>query len=115
MGEATFDGLGVTYTAPDGVARQVAWPDLRAVEIATDDSGPFAEDVFWVLHGVGVALVIPQSAGGSDALLTRLQQLPGFDNGAVIAAMSSASTKRFLCWERGRAEPGGAPDHGGGE
>ena len=100
MGEATVDALGVAYTAPDGIARRVAWSDLQGVEIATDDSGPFAEDVFWVLHGPDATLVIPQSAGGSDALLARLQQLPGFDNQAVIAAMSSVSTNRFLCWER---------------
>jgi hypothetical protein len=85
------------------MAYQLAWSDLLAVEIATTDSGPFAEDVFWVLRGVGAAVVIPQSASGSDVLLTRLQQLAGFDNGAVIAAMSSAGTERFLCWERGRA------------
>jgi len=29
-----------------------------------------------------------------------LQQLPGFDNAAVIAAMQSTDNQRFLCWER---------------
>jgi len=94
MGEATFDALGVTYTTPDGVARRVDWSELLAVEIATDDGGPLSEDVFWVLRGPGAAVVIPQSAGGSHALLARLQQLPGFDNQAVIAAMSSTRSER---------------------
>jgi len=62
--------------------------------------GPFAEDVFWVLRGTGPPLLIPQSANGSEALLARLQELPGFDNQAVIAAMASAGNERFLCWAR---------------
>jgi hypothetical protein len=41
-----------------------------------------------------------QGATGDDQLLERLQALPGFDNNAVIAAMSSASNRRFLCRER---------------
>jgi hypothetical protein len=88
LGKVTFDVGGIAYTLPDGTARRVEWSDLRAVEIATTDGGPFAEDVFWVLHSTGSPLLVPQSAGGSDALLTRLQELPGFDSRAVIAAMS---------------------------
>lgn len=100
MGEVSFDTVGVSYTLPGGVARRITWADLRSVEIVTTNEGPFVEEVFWVLHGTGAPLVIPQSASGSDALLARLQELPGFDNEAVIAAMSSAG-KRFLCWTQG--------------
>ena len=100
MGEVSFDVDGVTYTPPGGATSRVAWADLRAVEVATTDAGPFAEDVFWVLHGSGSPLMVPQSAGGSDALLARLQELPGFDSRAVIAAMSSAGNERFPCWAR---------------
>ena len=42
---------------------------------------------------------MPQSADGADALLARLQQLPGFNNEAVIEAMSSAD-RTFVCWKR---------------
>lgn len=101
MGEVLLDAMGIVYTPPDGVASRVEWSDLRAVEIATTDAGPFAEDVFWVLHVDGPPMMIPQLAGGSDALLTRLQELPGFDSGAVIAAMSSSGNARFPCWARG--------------
>jgi hypothetical protein len=101
VGEVSFDAVGVTYTPPSGAACLVAWSDLRAVEVVTTDAGPFAEDVFWVLHhGAGPPLMVPQSAGGSDALLARLQELPGFDSRAVIAAMSSAGNERFPCWTR---------------
>jgi hypothetical protein len=111
VGEVSFDAAGVTYTQPGGGARRVEWSELRAVEVATTDAGPFAEDVFWVLHGAGQPLLIPQSTGGLDALLARLQELSGFDSGAVIAAMSSAGNERFPCWGRAAsAEPRAAPD-----
>jgi hypothetical protein len=113
VGEVSFDAVGVSYTPPGGAARRVEWSELRAVEVATSDAGPFAEDVFWVLHGAGPPLAVPQSAGGSDALLARLQELPGFDSRAVIAAMSSAGNARFPCWSRRDAEPGDAPDRRG--
>ena len=100
MGEVSFDTEGVAYTPPGGVARRVTWADLRAVEVVTTDAGPFAEDVFWALHGAGPPRMVPQSAGGSDALLARFQELPGFDSRAVIAAMSSAGNERFPCWVR---------------
>ena len=113
MGEITFDVAGVAYTPPCGVVRRVAWADLRAVEVVTTDAGPFADDVFWVLQGAGPLLVIPQSAPGSDALLARLQELPGFDSRAVIAAMSSAGSERFPCWSRAaNAGPAAAADGG---
>jgi hypothetical protein len=100
VGEISFDVDGVTYTPPGGAANRVTWADLLAVEIATTDTGPFAEDVFWVLHSCELQLMVPQSAGGSEALLARLQELPGFDSRAVIAAMSSVGNERFPCWAR---------------
>jgi hypothetical protein len=45
--------------------------------------------------------VIPQAAPGASQLLERLQQLPGFNNQAVIDSMGCTDNKQFLCWERG--------------
>lgn len=100
VGHVTCDATGVAYTSPGGVAVRMEWAELQAVEIVITDAGPFAEDVFWVLHGDGYSLTVPQSADGSGALLARLQELPGFDNQTVIAAMSSVGSQRFLCWSR---------------
>jgi hypothetical protein len=93
------DERGVTCRRPGGTVEAVAWADLRAVEILTTDEGPWSEDVFWVLHGRGGGCVVPQEAEGSNALLERLQQLPGFDNAAVIRAMGSTENARFPCWK----------------
>lgn len=44
---------------------------------------------------------MPRPAGDMpDELLTRLQDLPGFDNEELIAAMSSATEARFALWRR---------------
>jgi hypothetical protein len=70
------------------------------VVLATSD-GPFAEDVFFVLSGQdGTGCVIPQGAPESTQLLERLQRLPGFDNEALIRAMSSTQDATFPCWRR---------------
>ena len=89
----------VVCERPDGTVERVGWDDLQKVEVVTTGDGPFAPDVFWVLHGRNGGCAIPQGPTGDSQLLERLQALPGFDNNAVIAAMSSTSDGRFLCWE----------------
>lgn len=90
----------VVCERPDGTVGRVGWDDLQKVEIVTTGDGPFTPDVFWVLHGRTGGCAIPQGATGDRQLLERLQALPKFDNNAVIAAMSSTSDRRFVCWER---------------
>jgi hypothetical protein len=106
-----IDERGVRCHRPDGTVEGVAWDDLRAVEILTTDAGPWSEDLFWVLHGRDGGCVVPQGASGADALLARLQELPGFNNLAVIQAMGSAEEARFPCWNAADTSPGatGAP------
>ena len=90
----------VVCERPDGKVERVGWADLQKVEVVTTGDGPFAPDVFWVLHGTDGGCAVPQGATGDSELLARLQALSGFDNNAVIEAMSSTSDRRFLCWER---------------
>jgi hypothetical protein len=96
----TLTDEGVRYRRPDGKLESVAWDDLQAVLIETSDAGPIGTDVYWILAGKHGGCVIPQGATGEDALLERLQALEGFDNDAVIAAMSSTDNQRFVCWRR---------------
>ncbi len=73
---------------------------LASVRIVTTAAGPFVPDVFWVFEAAGDArLVIPQEAPGFDAALARLQQLPRFDNEAVIRAMTCTEAGEFPCWQ----------------
>lgn len=78
----------------------VTWNDLQAIEIRTTDQGPFVEDVFLLLHTNEGGLAVPQEADGSAALLAHLQQWPGFDTEAVIAAMTCTDNAAFPCWRR---------------
>jgi hypothetical protein len=92
--------LEVVCERPDGKVERVGWADLQKVEVVTTSDGPFAPDVFWVLHGTDGGCAIPQGATGESQLLERLQALPGFDNHVFIEAMSCVSNRRFLCWRR---------------
>lgn len=110
----TFDEDAVTCRRRRGLVEAVRWADLRAVAIRTTDAGPAVDDVFWVLDGGASGCVVPSEAEGMDLLLQRLQRLPGFDNPAVIQAMSCTDNQEFLCWQRpGGPEPGTGPDQEG--
>jgi hypothetical protein len=91
---------GVSCTWPDGRREAVGWENLLAIHIETTDAGPIEEDTFWVLRGGRGTCRVPHSADANGVLLERLQQLPGFNNEAVIAAMSSTDCATFACWQR---------------
>ena len=95
-----FDAQRIIRTMPDGTQEVVRWDDLAEVSIVTTDDGPFTDDVFWVLSGSSSGCLVPSEAQGIKALLSRLQELPGFDNEAVIRAMGSTSNATFVCWRR---------------
>jgi hypothetical protein len=98
----SFTAEAVTRTRPDGVAESIRWDGLHEVGIVTTDEGPFAEDVFLLLLSADgkSGCAVPQLADGFAGLLARLQELPGFDNEAVIRAMGSTANARFVCWKR---------------
>ena len=96
-----FDGEQVTRTLPDGRTERVRWNELEEISIVTTADGPLTEDVFWMLRGTSGGCAVPGEARGINELLARLQQLPGFDNEAVVHAMGSTSNATFVCWKRG--------------
>ncbi|MFK8112159.1 MAG: hypothetical protein AB8B91_08140 [Rubripirellula sp.] len=95
----TIDEAAFTCTRSDQTLASIHWTDLKRVLIVTTDEGPFLEDVFFVLDAGEHSFVIPQSDPLSGVLLERLQELPGFDNEAVVQSMGSVSNDRFVCWE----------------
>lgn len=95
----TFDDEAVRYHRFDGQTETVRWSELQIVFIQTTDDGPFADDVFWVLGSAESNCVIPSETEGLSLLLERLQDLPGFNNDAVIQAMSCTENQTFVCWE----------------
>ena len=97
------DDQGVTLLSANATPRLLKWRDLESVEIHTNDLGPFASDLFWVLRDGDGAVSVPQDAQGNEILLEHLQKLPDFDNEAAIRAMGSTSVAVFPCWRRPRS------------
>ena len=95
------DDQGVRRDLANGRVESVTGEELVEVSILTTSDGPFVQDVFFVLEGRNdTDCLVPQAAPESSVLLERLQRLPGFDNEALIRAMSSTDEQRFVCWRR---------------
>lgn len=95
-----FDVRVVSLSHPERKKEEVAWADIDEVVIATTDDGPWACDWYWVLRAGSGGLVVPQGATGENKLLERLQRLPGFDSGAVLAAGPRTDNSQVTCWKR---------------
>jgi hypothetical protein len=91
---------GLSAVFPTGESQFVSWEDVARVLVATDDSGPWGADVWWVLEGTGVRCKFPQGATGEDAALAEIRRrFPSFE----AKGMNSASNATFVCWEKGQA------------
>ena len=97
-----LDDAGVTRHMIDGRTETMRWDDLRCVDVITTGDGPLGDDFFWLLQSEGGGCAVPGTARGADALLARLQTLPGFDNDAVIRASTSTADATFACWRQER-------------
>lgn len=86
---------------PNGEMERVAFAELIAVIIETNDSGPMGTDVWWILVGNSPesGCVFPGGATGEQDAVKALQSLPGFDDGQLIKAMTSTDNARFVCWQ----------------
>ena len=93
-----IDDTRVTLTRRSRLRSTFPWSHLERVSIRTTDKGPFDDDVFIVLYTAKSCFWVPQAIAAP--LLSRLQQLPGFDNESVIEAMSCVENKAFVCWTR---------------
>ncbi len=90
------------YIQDDGKEVAIRYADLVRVSIDTTDQGPYIPDCFWVIKmASGREVIIENDDPDAIILLGALQKaLPGFDNGAVIKAMSSTDYNSFLAWAR---------------
>jgi hypothetical protein len=71
-----------------GEKKELLWPELTQVYIIAIDAFPVG-DISYVLHRSNDITEIPTDAEGNDILLKMMQEkLAGFDNEALIAAMS---------------------------
>jgi hypothetical protein len=70
---------------------------LVEVALVTTSDGPVTDDVFVVLsYADGSSDMVPLN--GDRALLSRLQELPGFDNETFIEAMGCTQEGVSVLW-----------------
>ncbi|HGO6077521.1 hypothetical protein KDX27_07065 [Burkholderia cenocepacia] len=97
----------IEATDGTGAMRGIALSDLGAIVIETNDQGPFASDVWWILFETNrqFACAFPQDAEGAKAAIDRLLDLPGIDHRKVIDAQTSIQNATFPIWARTAGEP----------
>lgn len=105
MNEASWavqaDAGGVKVTDPSGESSFLPWELIRGIVIQTNDSGPLGADVWWFAAGDEGSVTFPMGASGEKEALAYFQTLPGFDNHALIDAMSCTDNATFLLWQKG--------------
>jgi len=97
----THDDKIISVNDGAGGVSLIAWSELGSVTVLTNDAGPFETDLFWVLadREGRHSLTVPMGAEGEHALLKTMQtRLAGFDNMAVVEAMSSTGIGVFQIW-----------------
>ena len=98
----SVDDVGFHATDQTGRTTVATTDDLTSVVIATDDSGPWGADVWYLMYGADghLACGFPQGATGEQEVLDALMALPDFDHGEMTKAMSCTSNATFIVWQR---------------
>jgi len=90
------------YAAYEGGA--ISINQLARVTILSADTGPWAEDLHWLLEEDGGGrLMIPNSASGAEKLFDALSALNGVDYAAATRAMASTQPDAIVLWSKPRA------------
>ncbi|MFC6592968.1 hypothetical protein ACFP81_13800 [Deinococcus lacus] len=94
----------LTLTHATGESEGLPLEGLRAVRIVTNDSGPFGNDLYFVLEGDWGVRAIPGDLDDCKQLFDLFDRLPDFDHQQSLQAMGSTSNAVFDVWhvpERG--------------
>jgi hypothetical protein len=96
----SVDDTGVRRLLADGTEESVTWSDLSAVVVRVIPEGPWKEDVFLMLAASdGTGTAVPSGDPAADALIERLQTLPGFDHDTFVEAMTTDADKAYVVWK----------------
>ncbi|MBY4732488.1 hypothetical protein [Cupriavidus pauculus] len=105
-----FDDRVVVHR-PDGQREELEWDSLERVVVRVSDRAPWAGTPWLILAGDAQSqqgCVVPMTAANHDALLERLQQLPGFHQQKLENAMRDAAAGKTRTdanlWKRGEAQ-----------
>jgi len=100
-----FDEDEIVRYCGDEVIEKIDWESITEISVLTTDDGPWSEDAFIVLCNPETeqGCVVPNGADGTEDLVSRLCEIPGFDEKTFIKAMGCTSNNRFLCWSKSAA------------
>ena len=90
----------LTWRPASGPAMTLDLDALSRIDILTNATGPWADEIYYVLRSADCTLAIPASAAGMEELLKELQALADFDRETVAVAMSTTGDGRFPVWRR---------------
>jgi hypothetical protein len=103
---------------PDAKREELEWDALERVVVRVSNRDPWAGKAWLILvgredeHGHGHGCVVPVDAVNHDALLQRLQALPGFQqqklDNALRDARAGKSRSDAICWKRSAADANAA-------
>ena len=97
----TISGEAIVTTDGQGTERQLPIVDLKRVVVATDDSGPWGEDVVFLLYSEAAEPtgIFPLEANGAQDFIAWSKSLPGYHDRELAKAMSSTTVARFVIYE----------------
>ncbi len=82
----------------------VSIESLARITAITNDQGPWADDLHWVLEeDGGTVLTIPNSATGSSKLFDAFSALDGVDYSMATKAMGTTQNDSYVIWSKPRA------------
>jgi hypothetical protein len=99
----------ITVKSPGAPDMAIAWRDLTAVRIVSGDAASDPPDLFWLLLGGERRrpVLVPMGVAGEHELVHAMQlRLDGFDNMAVVEAMSAKGPVGFKIWDADAPGPG---------
>lgn len=98
----SVDEIGFRATDQTGKTVYLPRENLESVVVATNDTGPWGADVWWLMYGADgqLACAFPQGATGEKDVLDALLALPGFDQTEMIKAMGCTSVATFIVWKQ---------------
>ena len=96
----SFDGHTITADGPLAHRSSVRIEEIREIGVETTDTGPFVEDVFWLINRDTDGLRIPQDSPVFKELMGAFGLFEGFDWQSFAEAMACTDRRYFLCWRR---------------
>jgi hypothetical protein len=91
----------ITIKLPGAPDHSIAWDHLESVAIVSGDATADPPELFWLLLGGDRRrpLLVPMGVPGEHDLVHAMQaRLDGFDNMAVVEAMSAKGRVGFKVW-----------------